>query len=175
MKPIFLTGFMGSGKTTIGSLLGKRLDLPVVDTDHYIEEKYNQKVAEIFAVHGEVVFRGYEASILPELPQQDAIITTGGGMAVSAENRKYMLENGFVIFLSCPLDTIFERLKEDRSRPLFNHEKKIEMEKLYDRRLPLYRDCHWVLETGGYEPEETVEEITARLGRSDFGQTGDKQ
>ncbi|MGG1573661.1 shikimate kinase [Fictibacillus sp. NRS-1165] len=175
MKPIYLTGFMGSGKTTIGSLLGKRLNLPVVDTDHYIEEKYSRKVAEIFSLLGEEVFRSYEASILSELPQQDAVITTGGGMAVSEPNRKYMLENGFVIFLSCPLDTIFERLKEDESRPLFDHEKKREMEKLYDSRLPFYRECHWVLETSGEDPANIVEKIAARLELSDSGQTVEKK
>lgn len=115
---------MGSGKTTVGSLLGEELDLPVIDTDRLIEETYGKTVAEIFAEDGEAVFRSYEAAILAELPKEDAVITTGGGLAVSAENRKFMMENGFVIFLSCSLETIFERLKEDTSRPLFNQEKR---------------------------------------------------
>ncbi|MDM5338924.1 shikimate kinase [Fictibacillus enclensis] len=175
MKPIFLTGFMGSGKTTVGSLLGEELNLPVIDTDRLIEETYGKTVAEIFAEGGEAVFRSYEAAILAELPKEDAVITTGGGLAVSAENRKFMMENGFVIFLSCSLETIFERLKEDTSRPLFNQEKKKEMQKLYESRLPIYRDCHWALETGGCHPEEAAERIAARLKRSEMGYTGDKR
>ncbi|MDN4525300.1 shikimate kinase [Fictibacillus fluitans] len=175
MKPIYLTGFMGSGKTTVGSLLGEELDLPVIDTDHVIEETYGKRVAEIFAEDGEAVFRRYEAAILAELPTKNAVITTGGGLAVSADNRKFMLDHGFVIFLSCSLETIFERLKEDTSRPLFNQEKKKDMQKLYESRLPFYRDCHWVFETGECHPEEAAKRIAARLKRSELGYTGDKR
>lgn len=174
MKPIFLNGFMGSGKTTVGSLLGKALQLPVIDTDQYIEEKYKQRITEIFALKGEAAFRSYEAAILSELPLRDAVITTGGGMPIFEANRKFMKENGLVIFLSCPLDTIFERLKEDETRPLFNQDERDEMEKLYKGRLPSYRDCHLEIKTDTADPQATVDQIVSRLNSSFLGHTGGK-
>ncbi len=154
---------MGAGKTTIGQKLGELLKLQVIDVDQYIEEKVGKRIAEIFSVDGEQTFRGYERSYLREIPTDNIIITTGGGIVIQEQNRKWMLENGHVIFLYCEIEKIFERVQTDPTRPLFDAVRKENTIKLYNDRMPLYNEAHYIIDTTDKNLNEIVNNIVSRL------------
>lgn len=166
MKAIYFTGFMGAGKTTIGKALSEKLSFPVYDTDDYIIQKENRTIEDIFKTDGEEYFRKIEAQVLRALPKENVIITTGGGMILNEENRAYMKENGTVIFLYCSPEVVFERLKEDTSRPLLAGDKKKEIETRLRKRLPLYQEAHFTIDTCNLTIEETITKIEDLLIKS---------
>jgi len=163
MKAVYLTGFMGAGKTTIGQKLGQVLNMPVVDTDQFIEEKIGKRIVDIFSQEGEQTFRGYERSFLKEIPTNDMVITTGGGIVIQEENRQWMMQNGHVIFLYCDIEQIFERVQFDPSRPLFDSEKKENTSKLYRERMPFYNEAHYKIDTTDKNLDEVVDDIVSWL------------
>jgi len=163
MKAVYLTGFMGAGKTTIGQKLGQVLNMPVVDTDQFIEEKIGKRIVDIFSQEGEQTFRGYERSFLKEIPTNDMVITTGGGIVIQEENRQWMMQNGQVIFLYCDIEQIFERVQFDPTRPLFDSEKKENTRKLYRERMPFYNEAHYKIDTTDKNLDEVVDDIVSWL------------
>jgi shikimate kinase len=171
MRAIYLTGFMGSGKTTIGRALSEKLGIPVIDTDEMIEKKAGKTIPAIFADEGEERFRKYEQEILKQLPTNDVIITTGGGMVISKENLSWMKKHGNVIFLSCSLDIIFQRLQSDTNRPLFSQNKE-KMKELYEKRLPYYLEAAFTIDTSQKSVEEIVEDIVRMIKKQEGGDNG---
>jgi shikimate kinase len=171
MRAIYLTGFMGSGKTTIGRALSEKLGIPVIDTDEMIEKKAGKTIPAIFADEGEECFRKYEQEILKQLPTNDVIITTGGGMVISKENLSWMKKHGNVIFLSCSLDIIFQRLQSDTNRPLFSQNKE-KMKELYEKRLPYYLEAAFTIDTSHKSVEEIVEDIVRMIKKQEGGDNG---
>jgi len=171
MKALYLTGYMGAGKTTIGERLANLLGLPVIDTDHYIENIAGKSIPEIFAENGEEVFRRYEREYLKMLPIENVIITTGGGIVIQEENREWMQNNGTVIYLHCEIDEIFNRITIDESRPLFDLTQKEMVIKRYQDRLPLYQQAHFTVDTTSQTLEEVVEEIHQLLKKMKSGHT----
>jgi len=163
VKAIYLTGFMGAGKTTIGEELAKQLQLPVIDTDQQIERKLNKSIREIFEQHGEQYFRNQETRILKELPTTDTIITTGGGIVINSDNREWMKNNGQVVLLNADLDTIYERVHKDPNRPIASKKNKAELIELYQSRVEFYKDCTFIVETAHKNIDEIVNEISGRL------------
>lgn len=163
LKALYLTGFMGAGKTTIGKELATSLKLPVFDTDHQIEKKYKKPVRQIFADEGETTFREYETEILKESPTENVIITTGGGIVLKQENREWMKENGMIIFLKTDLQVIFQRLENDENRPLAQNKSKLELSEILKSRLPYYNDCTFTLDTTHKSINESVVEIIDRI------------
>ncbi|MGG1479844.1 shikimate kinase [Bacillus smithii] len=164
MKPVFLIGFMGAGKTTIGQALCARLNKPVYDTDQMIERKYGKSISQIFELYGEQEFRKMETALLKEITEKSGIITTGGGIILTNENREWMKKTGDVIFLQCDFSSLWERLEGDHTRPLVYHRKKDEVESLYKKRLPLYLESATIMiDTTDKTVEETVDEIIRRL------------
>ncbi|WP_226667464.1 shikimate kinase [Metabacillus litoralis] len=163
MKAIYLTGFMGVGKTTIGEELAKQLQLPVIDTDLQIEKKLNKSIREIFEQHGEQYFRDQETRILKELPTTNTIITTGGGIVINPENRKWMKKNGQVVLLHADIDTIYERVHADLNRPIASKKNKAELTDLYQSRVEFYKDCTFIVKTAHKNIDEIVNEISERL------------
>jgi shikimate kinase len=157
----YLTGFMGSGKSEVGRLLAARFDLPFVDLDREIEAAAGQSVAEIFAHSGEAEFRRREAAHLfatAELPA--AVVATGGGVVLAAENRRFMREGGLVVWLDADFPVLASRLgrEERRLRPLWRDPGAAE--RLWRERLPAYRDCDLALKV---EPGESAGETARRL------------
>jgi shikimate kinase len=146
---VYLTGFMGAGKTTIGRKLAKLLNTPFLDTDLMIEKEQKQKIADIFTLHGESYFREKEKEALQEtLKFNDAIIATGGGTVCSIENAEFILANGLVVFIEIPTEEITLRLlKDKKNRPLLSE---LESDKLlmefvaetYALRFPYYEKAH---------------------------------
>jgi shikimate kinase len=164
MKAIFFIGFMGVGKTTIGKRLGEVLNLPVIDMDHYIENKQKKTVKDIFHHHGESYFRDLESKVLLELKFEKAIITTGGGVVERKANRDFLRENGPVFHLTCPFNALWERLEGDDNRPLVRNNSKNSLLDLFERRLPLYESGSSVtIHTENKSVEEVVQSILPYL------------
>lgn len=163
MKRIFLTGFMGAGKTTVGAELSKKLNLPAVDTDHLIEESAGKPIKEIFKEEGEAAFRLLETKTLKEVPLENIIVTTGGGLVISPENRRYMLETGAVVYLECHIDTLYERLLNDTDRPLIQEKTKEDIHDIYKGRMAFYEECTIKVDTSNKTLSEITEEIAERL------------
>ncbi|WP_420643379.1 shikimate kinase [Candidatus Leptofilum sp.] len=118
---IILTGFMGTGKTTVGKLLARRLQRPFTDTDALIVERDGRSIADIFAQDGEAAFRTWERTIALELAQQQGlIIATGGRLMLDDVNAEALAASGHVFCLTAVPDTILARVKDDEKRPLLN-------------------------------------------------------
>ncbi|UPG64532.1 shikimate kinase [Metabacillus endolithicus] len=170
MEAIYLTGFMGAGKTTVGQQLAQNMKLPVIDTDQEIVKKLNKSIKEIFEENGEAFFRDQETKILKELPTKDVIITTGGGIVIKDENRElWMKEHGNIVMLHADIDTIYERVSSDKTRPLASKKSKQELNDLYQSRVNFYDDCTILIETDQKNIEDIVNEISIRLNSKNFG------
>ncbi|UII54830.1 shikimate kinase [Cytobacillus spongiae] len=164
MKSIFLIGFMGAGKTTVGKALGEEMNLPVLDTDEEIVKQENRSINEIFAKEGEGYFRQVESQILKDLPKEKMIITTGGGIILQGENRAYLQTNGTVIYLHAKIEELLFRLQNDQTRPLVRNGDKQEIIERYQKRLALYEQtCHIQIQTEGKSVAEIVTEINECL------------
>lgn len=141
-RPIILTGFAASGKTTIGRTVAERLHAPFIDTDEYIERECSMSVRRIFEVHGEDFFRAAETCALRECVKiPDAVIAVGGGAVLLEENRRIMRKNGVVFNIDCDLNTILRRTRGDKTRPLFIGKSDADIERMMRERAKYYADC----------------------------------
>jgi shikimate kinase len=148
---IIFVGLPGSGKTTIGRQLARRLGLPFVDSDHVIEHRLGCSIREFFAREGEDSFRDLEQQVLDELTQtQPGVIATGGGAVLREDNRRHLHERGQVIYLRSTPEDVFRRVRHDTARPLLQVDDPLNrLRALYEMRDPLYRQAaHFVIETG---------------------------
>ena len=151
MSNIILTGFMGTGKTSVGKLVAKKLNRSFVDTDRIIEMKAQKSIPRIFSEDGEAKFRHLETILCKELEAEDKfIISTGGGMLLDINNRKIMGNSGIIICLSCSVDEIIRRLKKENTikRPLLNvADPHAEIERLLIKRSESYATIPWQIDT----------------------------
>lgn len=131
---------MGAGKTSIGRQLAKRLQRRFVDVDHEIEAITGVRIPVIFEIEGEAGFRDRESQAIAALTQQDGLVlATGGGAVLREENRNCLRQTGVVIYLRVPPQTLYERTRHDRNRPLLQVENPLKrIEELYAQRDPLY-------------------------------------
>jgi shikimate kinase len=159
---LYLVGFMGAGKTTIGRALSRRIGWRFEDVDERIEGRARRSVASIFAQHGEPYFRQLEREVLSELlPQRQLIVATGGGTFVEPDNRVLMLADGRVAWLDVPLLKVFERVPADGRRPLASD--RVAMEQLYTRRRLAYAEAHIHIDASR-PTSETVERLLEWIG-----------
>ena len=142
LENIYLVGLMGAGKTTIGRSLAKRLGRKFVDTDKEIEAKTRVSIPAIFEIEGESGFRNRESQVISELTAQNGIVVaTGGGAVLRMENRAMISTNGFVVYLCVQPQTLLERTRHDRNRPLLQVADPLRrLEELFVIRDPLYRN-----------------------------------
>lgn len=148
---ISLVGLPGSGKTTVGRQLARRLRLPFVDSDHAIESRLGCSIREFFDREGEVKFRDIEQEVLDGLTQGvTSVISTGGGAVLRPANREHLHGRSHVVYLKSTPEELFKRLRHDVSRPLLQVADPLaRMRDLFAVRDPLYREtAHFVLETG---------------------------
>ena len=142
---IFLVGARAAGKTTMGKMLANKLSFSFIDTDCHLLETTQKTVAEIVEKEGWEGFRARESQILIDTTKPNRVIATGGGMVLADHNRKFMRQNGTVIFLSATAATLAARLMKDPNvaqRPSLTGLSIVdEMEKVLADRLPLYHDA----------------------------------
>jgi shikimate kinase len=163
---LFLTGPMGSGKSTIGRQLAKQLSMSFHDSDHEIEERTGVDIPLIFDLEGEAGFRKRESGVIDELTRLPGIVlATGGGAVLDPENRERLSSRGKVIYLHTSIDQQLSRTSRDRNRPLLQtQDPRATLEELLAVRDPLYREiASLVIETDGMRVRDVVRKIVQEL------------
>ncbi|MFM6986237.1 MAG: shikimate kinase [Hydrogenophaga sp.] len=146
-----LVGLPGSGKSTVGRQLARRLAVPFFDSDHVIERRLGCSIREFFEREGEDRFRDLEQEILDDLTRGGScVLSTGGGAVLRAANRQRLHERARVVYLRSTPEEVFRRVRHDRNRPLLQVADPLQrLRELYAVRDPLYREtAHFVVETG---------------------------
>ena len=158
---IFLIGFMGSGKTTLGKPLAAHLECRFIDTDAWIESKHNCSISDIFANQGEAWFREEEHKILEEIAKvETAVISTGGGMPCFSNNMEIMRNMGYTIFLDIPIPILVDNITEAQAnRPLVKHKSQTELEQFVQETLTLRRPYYEQAELIIKQPSPTWQNV----------------
>lgn len=164
---LILIGFMGSGKSTVGQELANRLQVPFFDTDQEIEKEAKEKISDIFRLKGEAAFREIETKTFKHIlmNHDPSVISTGGGMVLSEENRSLM-ENHVVVLLEASIGEVFRRLQDDINRPLLqqNEDRFLGIRQLYEKRKEFYdMAAKLKITTDDKTIEQIVEEIISAI------------
>lgn len=163
---IACVGLPGSGKSTVGRQLARRLGLKFMDSDHVIEQRIGCSIREFFEREGEASFRDLEERVIGELAQSHAgVLSTGGGSVLRPANRHALHERATVVYLHSSPEEIFRRLRHDQTRPLLQVADPLgRLRELYQARDPLYREtAHFVIETGRPSVPSLVHMIVMQL------------
>lgn len=163
---VFFIGLMGAGKTTIGRLLAKQLNMTFYDSDHEIERKTGVKIPLIFELEGETGFRRREAAVIEELCQLDNIVmATGGGAVLLPENQACLKKHGKIIYLRANVHDLWLRTRNDKNRPLLQGgDIKQKLERLYSERDPIYRElANCIVDTGAQSAMDITHHIEQLL------------
>jgi shikimate kinase len=157
--PLYIIGMPSSGKSTISKSLSHRLKISLIDTDHYIETQEGMTIKDMFEYKGEAYFRDLETQTLQTLKDFKGIISTGGGIVLNPLHCDIM-KLGYVIYIDTSLKHLKERLSKDNQRPqkIIHH-----IDKLYEQRDILYRNCAHLIVTNNASMEETIETIIKHL------------
>lgn len=160
-KAIFLCGFMGAGKTSVGKALAKKLNFDFLDTDRLIEQKYGQ-IPQIFAEKGEKYFRQKELELAKELISKENVIISSGGGFVLSEEVQAVLKDSFVIYLEVPFEKCYSRICRSE-RPLVRNNSKEQLLQIYNRRTSTYNSVSSIkISNSAYLPA-TVDKICDKL------------
>ena len=163
---LYLVGMMGAGKTTVGRLLARRLKLRFLDCDHEIERRCGVKVPLIFDIEGEAGFRARETQVLAELTALEAVVlATGGGAVLAEANRRRLAAGGTVIYLCAQPEDLYERVRQDRNRPLLATADPLgRLRQLFVQRDPLYREvADLVVDTGRQSVQSLARTLVDQL------------
>ena len=163
---IALHGMMGSGKSTITKLLANRLkDFSFVDTDEEIIKSQKISINEIFKKYGEKTFRTIETEQLKEILKKDnQVIATGGGIVISEDNLNNLLNSSVLIYLKADKDELYNRVKNNKERPLLNDcDIKEKIINLLDKREEKYKKAHFTIDTTNKTPDIIVKEILEKI------------
>lgn len=161
-----LIGLPGSGKSTVGRQLARRLALPFVDSDQVIEQRLGCPIRQYFEREGEDSFRDVEQAVIDELSLAPlGVLATGGGAVLREANRRHLHDRGLVVYLKSSPDELFRRLRHDRNRPLLQVADPLaRLRELYAIRDPLYREtAHFAIETGRPSVATLVNMIVMQL------------
>ena len=169
MVRIFLVGYMGAGKTTLGKAFAKAMNLSFVDLDWYIEERFHKTISQLFVERGETAFRELERNALHEVGEfEDVIIATGGGTPCFCSNMDYMNGRGETVFLNVNQSVLFIRLKiASMNRPIIkgksDEELKDFIKSSLEKRLPVYTQAKYVFDGSCLETKTQVMDSVCRL------------
>jgi shikimate dehydrogenase len=166
---IILEGFMGSGKTTVSEILADMLELELMDTDAAIEEAEGRRISDIFDEEGEEAFRDMETDLLDMIASEhmrEMVISLGGGMPLREKNRELLKKSGKVVYLKTSPETVYERIKDDDSRPLLrSKDPLVRIKELQDARSEIYEQAaDIIVETDGLTPTEVARKILQEIG-----------
>ena len=160
---IILTGFMGTGKSTIGQLVADGLQREFVDMDAVIEARAGRPISQIFAEEGEPYFRRLEAELCRELAGQSGlVIATGGGTLVPAENRRVMAQSGLVVCLDCEPEILWQRIGQSEDRPMLAEQDEgrfARLAALLEQRAPAYAQIEHHVDVTRLSPEAAAQRI----------------
>ena len=154
MSVIAIVGMPGSGKTTVGRHLARRLNLRFVDSDHELERELGCSVKQYFEIHGEASFRDAESAVIARLcadvGTQGMVLATGGGVVIRPENRQCLRTNAWVVYLRASPGELAKRLRHDKTRPLLQGGNAAQrLQSLFEQRDPLYQEtAHFSVDTG---------------------------
>jgi shikimate kinase len=170
---IYLAGFMGCGKSTIGPILANTLGYDFIDLDRQIEQTEQKSISEIFSEKGEKYFRALERTVLMEASAlSHAVISLGGGTMTVPGNLDVILATGLVVYLKITPEQLFHRLRHRSDRPLLktpdgeplnDDELRARIKVLYEAREPLYERAHIIIPTDGRRLGLTVDQIVKRI------------
>ena len=159
-KNLILIGMMGSGKSTIGSLISKKLDVKFIDVDSVLEDITKMKIAEIFEKRGEKFFRNLEEEItLKSLNSINNVISLGGGGFINEKIRREVLKNNFSFWLNCDTQTLLNRIKKNQRRPIAFNLSDSELTKLITERTKIYSKAQFKINCHKLKKTEIVKKI----------------
>ncbi|KAA6336431.1 Shikimate kinase [termite gut metagenome] len=169
MIRIFLIGYMGAGKTTLGKALARKLNLSFVDIDWFMENRFHKRIRDLFEERGEAGFRELERKILHEVAEfEDVIISTGGGAPCFFDNMDVMNRKGSTVFLDVQPDVLFRRLRiTSASRPILKDKTDEELRtfiiQALEGRLPFYTQAQYTFNADELENRWQIDEAVRRL------------
>ncbi len=169
MKNIFLIGFMGTGKSIVGTYLQRTYAMQLLEMDYLIEQEQHMCISDIFEQYGETYFRDLETTLLKRIQKKDnQVVSCGGGVPMRDENVKEMKKNGTVVLLTATPETILKRVQDDENRPLLKGRKTVEgIAELMEKRHARYvAAADFVVETDGKEPSQIAEDIIRKMGEA---------
>lgn len=158
---LYLVGFMGTGKSTVGYRVAQMLGMPFLDSDHEIEKRAGMKVAEIFENLGEPRFREMESQFVDQWqPRSGNVISCGGGLVTNKSLLNKIQQMGVVVVLYASIDTLEKRLSRDQNRPLMQVENpKQRIEELLEERRPIYQNAGVGIMTDGHTSQEVADHV----------------
>lgn len=164
-KPIVLIGLMGSGKTTVGFRLSRKIGCAFFDSDHMVEEMAGMSVSDIFETKGEPYFRDLEYQLIKQdLKMEPHVLATGGGAFMQRNIRDVIKEYAISVWLKADLDVLVERVSRKKTRPLLERgDKRRIMEQLMEARYPVYSEADIVIESGDGPHEAVVDSVLRAL------------
>ncbi len=163
---IYLIGFMGSGKSTVGPLLAKETNRAFFDTDKWIVNQTDKTIPEIFAQNGEEYFREKERAAIQFASQlEDFVVSVGGGAVMDTRNWLALKSSGLIIYLKCDVESILERVKNDLNRPLLSksENKREKIETLLNQRASTYEQADLIIDVTNLSPESVVQKIVQEI------------
>tara|TARA_B100000700_G_scaffold292837_1_gene353231 strand:+ start:86 stop:595 length:510 start_codon:yes stop_codon:yes gene_type:complete len=159
---IYLIGMMGSGKSTVGPILSKKMNIDYMDMDNELEKLMDMSLPMIFSDYGEERFRMIESAFFREISKVGQFIyATGGGIILADLNKSIIKETGIAVFLDCSIDMLIERIKNDKKeRPLIADNMKKKMTAIYNERYELYKECsNHTIDTTKMNTDKVIQEI----------------
>ena len=164
-KNIFLVGFMGAGKSTVGKIVAEKLGYGFCDADKYIEEQAGKTITQIFADHGEDHFRDLESESTEALAEgTNQVIATGGGVVQRDRNWDAMKAGSITIYLRATVESVWERIKDDDTRPLLQVDNPIDTAReLLNKRTSMYEKADIIIDTDNLSPKEVADQVLSKL------------
>ncbi|MBQ8724860.1 MAG: shikimate kinase [Oscillospiraceae bacterium] len=161
---VFLCGFMGCGKSVTGKALSRMLKLSLIDTDDEIVKQEGMSIPQIFAEKGEPYFRTVEAETVQKLCEKNAVVSCGGGAMLNPDTAAAAREKGaHIVLIDQTFETCYERIKDDKNRPIVQRNTKEQLQKIFDDRAAVYRRHSTLTVSPADTPEETAERIKELL------------